>query len=74
MNLGKQPQEKLFIYEGDIPEIAVDSFSKIHNLTADKQYKLLSVVKEQLAKLYPTQDYSSPRKLAWSSMLLTNTI
>ena len=74
MNLGKQPQEKLFIYEGDIPEIAVDSFSKIHNLTADKQYKLLSVVKEQLAKLYPNQDYSSPRKLAWSSILLTNTI
>jgi hypothetical protein len=46
VNLGKQPQEKLFIYEGDIPEIAVDSFSKLHNLTADKQYKLLSVVKD----------------------------
>ncbi len=53
MNLGKQPQEKLFIYEGDIPEVAVEEFTKKHNLTADKQEKLLQVVKSQLKILYP---------------------
>ena len=46
VNLGKNQQERLIIYEGDVPELVVIMFARCHKLTAEKQRKLMGVVND----------------------------
>lgn len=53
VNLGKSRQEKLIIYEGDEPEQIVQIFAGTFGLSKEKEGKLMSVVRDQLAVLLP---------------------
>jgi hypothetical protein len=46
VNLGKNHQERLIIYEGDNPELVVIMFARCHKLSQEKQKKLMAVVQE----------------------------
>ena len=53
MNLGKNRQEKLIIYEGDHPEQVVQIFAGTYGLSKEKEAKLMNVVRDQLAIVLP---------------------
>ena len=57
------------ICEDDVPEVAVAAFSQKHNLSQEKQLKLMAVVREQLASMLPRileeePDKATPAKKA----------
>ena len=54
VNLGKSQQERLIIYEGDVPELVVIMFARCHKLNEEKQRKLMTVVNDQLKSILPS--------------------
>jgi hypothetical protein len=51
VNIAEGQKSKLMIFEGDDPEIVVNTFSELYNLNDLKKSKLMEIVKTQMRNI-----------------------
>ena len=51
VNIRQGIKKKIYVYEGDTPEVLAENFAKEHNLEPETQKKLQSLIHSHMVKL-----------------------